>query len=266
MTNRTPRPTARRFEGRSVLVTGGGSGIGMAMAAGFAGEGARTAIAGRDPERLKQAAMVLAKRGAKVAPFRMDVRDRASVEACVESVAGEQGGIDILVNNAGVSGRTPIDSDFDERMLAIVETNLVGLFYVTRAALRHMGEGGRVINVASVLAKFGVPGYTAYCSTKHGVIGFTKALALELAPRRITVNALCPGWVDTAMARQGVQESAEGAGITPEEFKKGAEARVPLGRFMEPDEIVPLTLHIASDEAAMMTGQAVNLDGGQAMW
>jgi len=267
MANDASAPGAARFEGRSVLVTGGGSGIGMAIAAGFAEEGARVAISGRDPERLKQAVTLLGRRGATVSPFRMDVRDRSSAESCADSVAAELGGIDVLVNNAGVSGQTPIASDFDEKLREIVETNLLGLFFVTRAALRHMKDGhGRIINIASVLAKFGVPGYTAYCAAKHGVIGFTKALALELAPRRITVNAICPGWVDTAMARQGIRETAAATGVTPEEFKKGAESRVPLGRFMEPAELAPLTLHIASAEAAMMTGQSINLDGGQAMW
>ena len=125
---------------------------------------------------------------------------------------------------------------------------------------------GRILNVSSVLGKFGVAGYAAYCASKHGVIGFTRALALELAPRRITVNALCPGWVETDMARQGVEESARLAGISPEEFRRQAEKRVPLGRFIDPSEVARLALFLASETGAGMTGQSINLDGGAAMW
>ena len=249
--------TAGRFKGRRVLVTGGGTGIGLAIAEAFAREGASVAIGGRDLARLKKVAALLADGGRDVHPFRVDVRDRASADACADAVAAAFGGIDILVNNAGVSGRTGIASEFDARLGEILDTNLKGLFHMTRAALRHMkGDGGRIVNNASVLAKFGVPGYSAYCASKHGVIGFTRALALELAPRRITVNAICPGWVETAMSEQGVKESAEALGISPEKFRREAESRVPLGRFMAPVEIAPLVLHLASPEAAMMTGQA----------
>jgi NAD(P)-dependent dehydrogenase (short-subunit alcohol dehydrogenase family) len=256
-----------RFAGRRVFVTGGGTGIGRAVASGFAAEGARVAIASRDLPRLEAAAREMSRGGASVLPLRVDVRDRASTDACADRAAGALGGIDVLVNNAGVSGRTPIGSAEDDgRLLDILTTNLVGVFYMTRAALRHMPDGGRVINNASVLAKFGVAGYAAYCASKHGLVGLTRALALELAPRRITVNAVCPGWVDTAMSDQGVRESAAAQGLPPEAFRAAAAARVPLGRFMAPEEVVPLILHIASEESAMMTGQAVNLDGGQAMW
>jgi len=257
-----------RFKDRAVLVTGGGSGIGKAVACAFALQGAKVAICGRDPERLEKAATSLTRRGAAVVPFRVDVRDRASADARAEQVAAEFGGIDVLFNNAGASGRTPIDGEFDERLRAILETNLVGIFHMTRASLKHMRDGsqGRIINNASVLAKFGVAGYAAYCASKHGVIGFTRALALELAPRGITVNAICPGWVETAMSEQGVAESAAALGVSSAEFRKAAESRVPLRRFMKPEEVAPLVLYLASSEASMMTGQAVNLDGGQAMW
>jgi len=259
--------TAGRFEGRRVLVTGGGSGIGLAISEAFAREGASVAIGGRDAVRLKEAAGLLSEGGSDVRPFRVDVRDRVSADACADAVGAAFGGIDILFNNAGASGQTAITGEFDARLREILDTNLTGLFHMTRAALRHMkGDGARIINNASVLAKFGVPGYSAYCASKHGVIGFTRALALELAPRRITVNAICPGWVETAMSEQGVNESATALGISPEEFRRAAESRVPLGRFMTPSEIAPLVLHLASPEASMMTGQALNLDGGQAMW
>jgi len=183
--------------------------------------------------------------------------------------------IDILVNNAGVSGVTPLAPGgepgaaqrVEERWRSILETNLTGAFLCAREAVPHMPDGGtgRVLNMSSVLGRFGVPGYAAYCASKHGVIGLTRALALELAPRRITVNALCPGWVDTDMAREGVEDGARREGVAPEEFRRRAEERVPLGRFLEPAEVARLALFLGSDAGAGITGQAINIDGGAAM-
>jgi ketoreductase len=125
--------------------------------------------------------------------------------------------------------------------------------------------GGRIINISSVLGKFGVPGYTAYCTAKHGMIGFTRALALEVVKRGITVNTVCPGWVDTEMAAAGINESAALQGITPQQFKAHAVAAVPIQRFLDPDEIAELVAYIASDAARGITGQAMNICGGQTM-
>ncbi len=262
-----------QFDDRVVLVTGGGTGIGRAIAAAFHQAGARVAIASRDPEHLKKAVSVLAARRDKGAdtllPLRLDVRRAETIDAALESLVGSWGRVDILVNNAGVSGQNPLNNDRsagDAKWHDVIATNLTGAYLVTRAALPHIPEGGRIINNASVLGKFGVAGYSAYCASKHGVIGFTRALAAEVAPRRITVNAICPGWVDTAMADQGVKESAARLEVTPEQFKKGAMDRVPLGRFLRPEEIAPLVLYIASQEAAGLTGQAINLEGGATTW
>ena len=141
------------------------------------------------------------------------------------------------------------------------------MYLVTKAVLKHMPDhsGGRVINISSVLGKFGVPGYTAYCATKHGMIGFTRALALEVVSRGITVNAICPGWVDTEMATLGINETAALQGITPEQFKAQAVANVPIRRFLEADEVAGLVCYIASDAARGITGQAMNICGGQTM-
>jgi 3-hydroxybutyrate dehydrogenase len=127
------------------------------------------------------------------------------------------------------------DETIDQRWRDILSTNLDGVYYVTRAVLPHVpNEDGRIINISSVLGRFGVPGYAAYCTTKHGIIGFTRALALELASRRITVNAVCPGWVSTEMAWKGMRDTAANLGITFEEFRAQAMAGVPLGRMIEP--------------------------------
>jgi 3-hydroxybutyrate dehydrogenase len=124
---------------------------------------------------------------------------------------------------------------------------------------------GRIINISSVLGKFGVPGYSAYCASKHGVIGFTKALALEVGARGITVNAICPGWVDTEMARLGMREGAAYQGISVEKFKIQAMEAVPLKRLIDAEEVAHLVLYLASAKASGITGQAINICGGQTM-
>jgi len=126
-------------------------------------------------------------------------------------------------------------------------------------------NGGRIINISSVLGRFGVPAYTAYCTAKHGIIGFTRALALEVVGRGITVNAICPGWVETDMAALGMRQTDEAMGMSKEEFRKQALAAVPIQRMLEPKEIADLAVYLASDASAGMTGQAINLCGGQVM-
>jgi ketoreductase len=249
------------------LVTGGGTGIGRAIAAAFVAEGARVAIASRDAARLEQAVRELDPSGERVTVVAMDVTDRASVARGVVSLAARWGAIDVLVNNAGVSGITAISDPDDALWHQIIATNLTGMYLVTKAVAPRMKDRarGRIINLSSVLGRFGVPGYAAYCASKHGVIGLTRSLALELAPRGITVNALCPGWVETAMAEQGIANGARAMGVTEAEFRRQAEAAVPLKRFIDPREVGALAVYVASDDAAGMTGQALNLCGGATM-
>ncbi len=194
-----------------------------------------------------------------------DVTSAEEVADLFGRVGSEYKRIDILVNNAGMGGPNPIEDSSDEHWLTVIATNLHGPFYCTRAALRWIPKGGRVVNISSVLGRFGVAGYTAYCSSKHGVIGFTRALALELAPRGITVNAICPGWVETDMSLQGMQSGAEAAGISYQEFRRSALDQVPLKEMVQPREIGEMICFLISEGARNITGQSFNVCGGQIM-
>ena len=171
----------------------------------------------------------------------------------------------MLVNNAGLGGPTPLDDPDDARWNAIVATNLTAVFRLTREASPFIPTGGRILNLSSVLGRFGVPGFAAYCASKHGVIGLTRALALELAPRQITVNAICPGWVETEMARDGFGRIGRSRGAGVDAGREAAASMAPLGRVLDPEEVAELAVYLASDEARSVTGQAIVIDGGQVM-
>ena len=252
---------------RVALVTGGGTGIGKAVAWAMAREGARVALAARDTGRLEAVAGEFQAEGHEALAVPLDVRDPAGIRDCVHAIRERWGRVHILVNNAGVSGMTPMDGEDDSLWRAIVDTNLTGVYLLTKAVLEIMSNdgGGRVINMSSVLGKFGVPGYAAYCASKHGLIGFTRALALELVSRGITVNALCPGWVDTEMSRAGIEQIAAQQGTDPASFKRQALEAVPIRRFLDPEEIARFAVYLASDKASGITGQALNICGGQTM-
>ncbi len=252
--------------GKVAVVTGGATGIGRAIALELAKNGARVAIASRSLSRINSTVEELRTAGFVALAVQMDVRKRSEVEAGITAIVSEWGGLHILVNNAGISGLSLMTDPDDTKWFDIVDTNLNGLYLVTKTALRQMVDGaGRVINISSVLGKFGVPGYAAYCATKHGMIGFSRALALEVVHRGITVNTICPGWVETEMAASGIEESAALQGITPEQFKARAIAAVPIKRFLQAEEVAALVAYIASEAAAGITGQAINICGGQIM-
>lgn len=255
------------LKGKVAVVTGGGTGIGKAISESLAKNGARVAIASRNPPRLETTAEGFKPPDYPLLAIRMDVRKKEEVQMGVARVIETWGSIDILVNNAGISGLNRIEDQDDSRWYDILETNLSGMYLITKEVLRVMKNhsDGRIINISSVLGKFGVPGYTAYCASKHGMIGFTRALALEVAARGITVNAICPGWVDTEMARLGIKENAAYQGMTVQEFQKQAIEAVPLKRFLEAEEVAHLVSYLASHEARGITGQAINICGGQTM-
>ena len=255
----------RRLAEKVALVTGASRGIGEAISRRFASEGARVALAARDEKACRRIAGEIAAAGGEALAVRCDVTDRDSIAGAISAVIARWGRIDVLVNNAGLGGATPLDDRDDARWDAILATNLTGVFRVTRAAAPHIPDGGRVINLSSVVGRFGVAGHAAYSATKHGVIGLTRTLALELAPRQITVNALCPGWVETDMARDGYRRIAARVGSTEEKGREIAAKMAPLRRIVEPDEVAGLASYLASEDARSVTGQAIVLDGGQVM-
>ncbi|HYR87233.1 MAG TPA: SDR family NAD(P)-dependent oxidoreductase [Terriglobia bacterium] len=236
------------------IITGASRGIGLAIARKLHQEGASVALCARTPcdDLGKERSMSV----------KMDVRDQKSVDGGVKLIVDRFHRIDIIVNNAGISGVTPVDAQDTAPWTDILQTNILGSYYVTRAAVPHMPNGGRVVMISSVLGKFGVPGYTAYCTAKTGLIGFTRALALELAPRKIAVNALCPGWTDTEMARSGMRDIAADLGISVDEFRNQAMSRVPLGEMVQPEEVANLVAFLASDAGKNITGQAISICGG----
>jgi len=251
------------LSGKSGIVTGGGSGIGRALALALAEKGAHALICGRREARLRETADGARRSPGSISLFASDLTREGSIETVVERVCSTGKRPDFLVNCAGISEMNPLeDAKGEDPWDRILMTNLTLPYRLCRAMAPLMGSGGRIVNISSVLGKFGVAGYSAYCSSKHGIVGLTRALAVELAPRGITVNAICPGWVETEMAASGMAAVAGRMGIPVERFRDQALARVPLGRMLRPEEIAPLTLYLLSDESAGMTGQSINLCGG----
>jgi ketoreductase len=250
----------------TALVTGGTSGIGLAVATMLAHEGARVAFCARDDDRVASVAKDLSADGLTVAGIACDVTSGDQVTSLVRTVAERFGPIDILVNNAGRSGGGVTATLTDDLWRQVIETNLNSVFRVTRDVLTAGGMGqlpwGRIINIASTGGKQGVPLGAPYSASKHGVVGFTKALGLELAKTGITVNAVCPGYVETPMAEQVRLGYAAHWGITAADVLARFQARIPLGRYSTPAEVASLVGYLITPGADPITAQAINVCGG----
>ncbi len=240
---------------KTVLITGGSRGIGSAIVSRFKKEGWYVAACAKSEKSFTQSLADY--------KFACDVSQGNEVKNALHSLLNhldqtkKSKKIDLLINNAGLAGTNPLDPDSsDELWEQILGVNLHGTYLMSKYVAPLLpDETGKIINISSVLGLKGVPDQSAYCAAKHGVIGLTRSMALYLAPRRITVNAICPGWVRTEMAAQRMNE----LGIAETDFKTS----VPLGRFIEPFEIADYVYQLASTPAsAMITGQALTIDGG----
>jgi len=258
------------LKNKSALITGGGRGIGKAIADAFAREGARVAVVARTLEQVKQVAEELAnKYGARTHACVCDVSDSASVESMFQDVQKAfDDDVDILVNNAGVAESATLVNTTDELWNRHLGINLSGTFYCSRAALPAMLEQGwgRIINIASIAGKTGAPYIAAYSASKHGVMGLTRSLALEVGASGVTVNAICPGYVETDMVAKGIERITKRTGLSAEAAKDSLNKMSPQNRMVTPEEVAAVALLLASDEGRGINGQGLNIDGGTVLW
>jgi len=246
---------------KHVVVTGGGTGIGRAIARRLDRDGASVTLLARDRARLEETAELLSQPSHLVA---CDIRDRGKVEKAFAAAAEQQGPIHVLVAGSGLGGANGGDAG-EDRFDDLVATNLNGTYYCCRAALAHLAPGPEarhIVVISSILARIAVPDYTGYSASKAGLLGLVRSLAAEVASRNVQVNAICPGWVDTDMAWDGLDGIAASSGGTRESAYRDAMGDVPLGRMSQPDDIAGTVAWLLSADARGVTGQAIDQNGG----
>ena len=255
------------LEQRVVVVTGASGGLGAELAKAFAAQGCRVVLAARNQEKLKIIADKISRNGGQALPLSCDVTRREEVKRLETEIRASWGSAQILVNNAGIARAMRFvdmaDTEWDE----ILGTNLTGAYNCCKAFLPAMIQSGwgRIINIASTTAKVGYPHVAAYTASKHGLLGLTRSLALETARLGVTVNAICPGYVDDERTRENAKIMAAKTGKSSEEIVQLFAASAPQNRLIAPVEVASLALFVASEHCGGMTGQAINIDGGAVM-
>jgi len=244
-----------KLTGKTALITGASKGLGKAIALALAEAGARVVLASRNLELLNETADAVRKLGGEADVFPTDVSDEAQVRRLEKAVAETVGKVQILVNNAGMNIRKPVTDFTYAEWRQVMDTNVDGVFLMCRSFVPQMrGQGyGRIINLTSIMSHVGLPGRTAYAASKSALLGFTRALALELAPEKITVNGLSPGPVATEMNTPLIQNP---------ELNQQFISRIPLGRWGKVEEVGQLAAYLCSEEAAFITGTDILIDGG----
>jgi NAD(P)-dependent dehydrogenase (short-subunit alcohol dehydrogenase family) len=253
--------------GKRAVVTGASRGIGRSIALALGGAGADVAVVARTADELELVASDLRTLGRNAVALACDVTDAAQVERMAAALTDALGGVDVLVNNAGASGSHKFADHSDElwhRMLAI---NLTSVYYVCKAFVPGLmaQRGGRIITIASIASRVGSKYIAAYTASKHGVLGLTRALAAELVPYGITVNAICPGYVNSPMTAANVAGMAARTGTTEERIRATLEQLSPQQRLIEPEEVAAIAVFLAMETSRGITGQAINVDGGSVM-
>ncbi len=252
------------FAGKSVLVTGASSGIGYAIAGSFVASGAEVSILANNDEIYEAASQLTNDKNNPVIPIKCDISAREQVAKALGCLAH----IDVLINNAGYERVTPIDepgTDVEAAFRQIMAVNVEGSYYVTRDALPLMSDGSRIIFTASTWSKSAIARMSGYCASKHAVLGLVRSLARELGSRRITVNAICPGWVKTEQSFRSIINIAEQTGRTVEDISADLLKTQAIDGHLLPEDIVGGYLFLASDLARDITGQSLNIDRGELM-
>ena len=250
--------------GRIALVTGGGRGIGRSVALSLASAGADVAVTARSSKELDETAAAIRALGRRAEAIVCDVSERTQVDAMVARVKTALGDPLILVNNAGIAASAKLTDTTDEMWDRMLRVNASGAFYCTRAVLPLMlaAKWGRIVNMASVAGRAGAPYIAAYTASKHALLGLTRAVAAEVASRGITVNAVCPGYVDTEMTDASAANIVKRTGRSEEDARKILEGFSPQGRLMTAPEVAAMTTYLCSDLARGINGQGIVLDGG----
>ncbi|MFQ5859057.1 MAG: SDR family NAD(P)-dependent oxidoreductase [Anaerolineae bacterium] len=254
--------------GQRAVVTGASRGIGRTIALNLAKAGADVAVTARTMPDLEQVATQVREMGRRSLAVPCDVTDPEQVERMAVQVIEGLGGLDILVNNAGNASSHKFVNHPDDLWHHMLSINLTSVYYVTKAFVPAMVEqrSGRIINIASIASKAGGRYLAAYTAAKHGVLGLTRALALEMVPYNITVNAVCPGYVDTPMTQANIANMVARTGMTEAQVREALEKMTPQQRLFDPEEVAAVALFLAQDIAKGITGQAVNVDGGALLW
>ena len=257
-------PPAGTLSSEVALVTGGGRGIGRAIARTLAERGAWVAVAARSAHEIEAVEHEIQAAGGVGASIAVDVADPDSVQAMVERVRDRFGAVSVLVNNAGIHNPKPFLDYTTAEWRRMLDVNVLGTVNVTRAVLPSMLDArhGRVINIASTAGKYGSLFQSPYNASKHAVVGLTRCLALETAGRGVRVNAVCPGFVDSGLIDRAVPGFARAMGIPDEDVVSTLVERVPIGRFVQPQEVAALVAYLASPDADAVTGQALTIAGG----
>lgn len=254
------------YKGKTALITGSTSGIGLGIAKAFAENGINIVMNGfGDEAEIEKERRMIADRGVKCLYNGADMTKPAAIEAMIKAAEDELGGLDILVNNAGIQHVAPVEDFPPEKWEAIIAINMSSAFYTTRHAVKHMKQAGwgRVINIASAHGLVASPYKSAYVTAKHGIVGFTKSVALEVAEQNITVNAICPGYVKTPLVDGQIADTAKSRGISEEEVVNDVLLKAQwTKKFVSIEQVADMALYLCSDQAENVTGTALSIDGG----